>query len=167
MVTLAKYYRHPEGNAEVLVDLNMQLGFFIGAAMLVAAVSIWASYVYMHRSLFQTSMLSESHYKTSLQHGYLLVAVAYAVRSIYSCCFQFYSEIIEQRFWKLSLQFLINLMMDLGCIAVVLVINRRTIRLRNRLREIEQRRAAEKAQQEQKELQARIRLARQPMVEEA
>ena len=63
-----------------------------------------------------------------------MIAVAYAIRSVYSLCFQYYSEFITQRFWKLTLQFLINMIMDFGAIAVVLSINRRTIVLRDLLR---------------------------------
>lgn len=86
-----------------------------------------------------------------------MIAVAYAIRSVYSLCFQYYSEFITQRFWKLTLQFLINMIMDFGAIAVVLSINRRTIVLRDLLRREEQKKADDYVKQEIKAAAALIR----------
>jgi len=64
-----------------------EVGYFIGAMMLVSAVSILLSYLYMQKVFIETATLRESQYKTNLQRGFLVIAVAYGLRSIYSMCF--------------------------------------------------------------------------------
>ena len=106
------------------------MGYYIGVMMFLCFVAILISYFNMRKTFIKSSNLQGSQYKESLQRGFLIIAVAYFFRAAYSLCFKYYSEIIKEKFWGLTLQTLINLLMDLPVIIVVLIINRRTIRLK-------------------------------------
>ena len=130
MVKLYDYYNSTDRNNKTLTSLNLQLGYFIGVMMLVASFLILFSYLLMRRAFIKSTQLKGSHYKDTMQKGFLIIALAYVIRAVYSMCFRYYGTWIEQRFYKLSLQVALNFLMDLPVILVVLVLNRNTVKLR-------------------------------------
>ena len=77
-----------------------------------------------------------------MQRGFLVIAVVYVIRAIYSLLFQAYRNLDWSTFDKLSIQVFIIFAMDVPAIVVILYINRKTIRLRKRFEEEERRRSA-------------------------
>ena len=101
--------------------------------MMLSSIFIVISYVYMRKAFFDSVNLQGSHYKDSLQNGFLVIAVAYVIRAIYSLGLVFWTNLFKQSFWALAVQIVVNLLMDLPSILVVLAINRNTIKLRTLL----------------------------------
>jgi hypothetical protein len=66
----------------------------MGVGMLVAALGILLSYLYMQKVFIETVTLRESQYKTNLQKGFLTIAVAYGLKSIYSMGFKYYAKLV-------------------------------------------------------------------------
>ena len=105
------------------------MSYYIGFMMLFSFLAIFTSYFYMRKTFIKSSNLQGSEYKDSLKNGFFIIAVAYFFRAIYSLCFKYYNDYADG-FWGITVQTIVNLLMDLPVIIVVLVINRRTIRLR-------------------------------------
>ena len=101
--------------------------------MLIASFMIIFSYFLMQRAFLKSTQLKGSLYKDSMQKGFLVIAVAYVIRAVYSMCFRYYGDWIEQRFYRLSLVLVLNFLMDLPVILVVLILNRNTVKLRKML----------------------------------
>ena len=105
------------------------MSYYIGFMMLFCFLAIFSSYFFMRETFIKSSNLQGSQYKDSLKNGFLIIAVAYFFRAAYSLSFKYYNSYADG-FWGITLQTIVNLLMDLPVIIVVLVINRRTIRLR-------------------------------------
>ena len=100
---LQHYYSHRDKlTGKWLDELNTEVSYFIGTIMLIAAVGILLSYLYMHKVFVESTLLQGSQYKTNLQRGFLIIAVAYAFRAAYSLSFKYY-KFLDSRFWKLFL----------------------------------------------------------------
>ena len=137
MIQIGEIYRNDPYN-EKLTTLNTQLGYYIGAMLLTCSVFIIASYFLMRKTFTESENLKASQFKQSIQTGFLIIAIAYVLRSGYSLGFQYFAKIVEEKFNRLWLQTLINLVLDLPVVGVVLLINRKTIHLRQLLNDEEQ-----------------------------
>ena len=66
-----------------------------------------------------------------------MIGLVYVLRSIYSILYiQFDFQFVNMSlFWDISLQAILNMVMDISSIMVVLILNRKTIKLRRLLEE--------------------------------
>jgi len=135
MARLFDYYQDPLGRGAVLTNLNDELGYFIGGMMLACSLTIIATYYWMQKTFRETYNLRSSNYRQSMQRGFLVIAIVYVIRSVYSLMFQMYRQLKWNRFYLLSAQTNVILLLDAPAILVILYINRKTIRLRKRFAE--------------------------------
>jgi len=110
--------------------------------MLVSAILIVVSFFWLNRTFKKADSVQGSSYKNHMQCGWLIIAVDYVIRALYSGLFKFYKNVFknDSRFYGLAVQTLLNLLMDIPVIFVILFMNRTTIQMRKRLAEEEERR---------------------------
>ena len=60
--------------------------------MLACSLMIIATYSSMHMTFNETKNLQSSNYRQSMQRGFLVIAIVYVFRSVYSLMFQVYKE---------------------------------------------------------------------------
>jgi len=135
MARLFDYYQDPLGRGAVLTNLNDELGYFIGGMMLACSLTIITTYYWMQKTFRETYNLRSSNYRQSMQRGFLVIAIVYVIRSVYSLMFQMYRQLKWNRFYFLSAQTNVILLLDAPAILVILYINRKTICLRKRFAE--------------------------------
>jgi hypothetical protein len=82
--------------------LNNELGYATGSMFIVAALSLVLSYLWMQKVFIETSTLKKSQYKSNLQKGFLIVAVAYGLRAVYSISFKYFTNLASRSyFWNM------------------------------------------------------------------
>ena len=108
--------------------------------MLACSIAIIIAYSFMHMTFSDTDNLRTSEYRRSMQRGFLLIAIVYAIRAAYSLFFKFYRDVKVDPFWKLFAQISVNTFLDAPAIFVIIFINRMTIKMRKRFEEEESRR---------------------------
>ena len=72
-----------------LTEINTNLQLFTGYVMLASAITILVSYKCMRDSFIKSTNLRGSQYKDSLQNGFLIITLAYIIRSAYSISYAF------------------------------------------------------------------------------
>lgn len=63
MTRLFKYYNKEDRTGDILIDLNIEIGYFIGVMMLACSLMIIATYSSMHMTFKETKNLQSSNYR--------------------------------------------------------------------------------------------------------